>query len=401
MDLPTNLSSLAGQRVLVTGGTGFIGGRLVEKLVLECQAQVRVLLRNFTRALRIARFPVEMVYGDVLQAEDVERAARGCDVIFHCAYGNSGSPEAQRSVNVQGTQHVLDAVLHTGITRVVHLSTLMVYGRTPEGDLDESAPRRYWGDVYADSKLDAEKLACEYVERYRLPVVVLQPGGVYGPFAAAWTMNVLKSLKKGRVILVDGGEGLCNAVYVDDVVSAMLLAAVQRNAVGETFLVAGAQPVTWKEFFTRYERMLGLSRTVCMSAAEAEAYYARNQRKVGLLGELSKMLRAGASLQGPLFRTPEVAACLKVARALTPKPVRNFLKRQLGDPSRAAKPQATSDPEPSIQALPPVMVQLYRAKTRVRIDKARAMLHYEPAFDFEKGMHVTEQWARWSGWLDG
>jgi len=83
--------TLRGKQVLVTGGTGFIGGRLVEKLVLECDAKVRVLVRNFAHSASIARFPLEIIQGDVTDTEAVRRAADGCDVIFHCAYGNSGT----------------------------------------------------------------------------------------------------------------------------------------------------------------------------------------------------------------------------------------------------------------------------------------------------------------------
>ena len=75
---------LSGKRVLVTGGTGFIGGRLIERLVVDYKADVRALVRNFARASRIARFPIQMVHGDVINPSDVNQAADGCEFIFHC-----------------------------------------------------------------------------------------------------------------------------------------------------------------------------------------------------------------------------------------------------------------------------------------------------------------------------
>jgi nucleoside-diphosphate-sugar epimerase len=102
--------------------------------------------------------------------------------------------------------------------------------------------------------------------------VILQPTVIYGPSATPWTVDVLQWLKTSRVILVNRGSGLCNAVYIDDLITAILGAAVQERVIGERFLISGEKPVTWREFFRRFEHMLGFASTVEMSAAEAEAY---------------------------------------------------------------------------------------------------------------------------------
>ncbi len=382
--------SLAGRTVLVTGATGFIGGRLVERLILQHGAKVRALVRNLAGAGRLARFPLTIIRGDVAKPSDVEAAIAGCDVVFHCAYGTSGSQKHRAWVNREGTRRVLAAARKAGVKRIVHLSTLMVYGQTADGDLDETAPRRRFGNAYSDSKLAAERIALSS----GLPVAVLQPTAVYGPYGGVWTENILRTLETGRQILVDGGEGLANAVYVDDLVSAMLLAAVEERAAGEAFLISGEEPVTWKELFGRFARMLGRElRTVEMTEAEALAYWRRSQRgRPRAVGEALRILKQERGVRERIERTREVLWLREMASSVLPESWQQRIKGRLAGGGRPA----AADRELPIHPLPPELIGFFRARTRVRIDKAKRLLGYAPAFDFAAGMDLTEQWARWA-----
>jgi nucleoside-diphosphate-sugar epimerase len=343
-----------------------------------------------------------MVHGDVTVPGDVEKAIRGCDIVFHCVYGNRGSEDERRLVTVGGTENVLAAALHAGVERVVHLSTLMVYGRdTPDGDLDETAPRCYSGSIYSDAKLDAEKLAFRYVEDHGLPVVVLQPTAVYGPFGGFWTTHTLKRLKTETVILVNGGDGICNAVYIDDAITFMLLAATEEQAVGQAFLVSDGQPVTWQEFFARYAQMLGSADIVSFSAAELlEAHNARKRRKSRrILGETMSILREEPVIRQRLLRTSEAKAVRNLTRLLVPGGVRQSLKMQLKGRHSANRSGCAPEGGQTVPWMSPLEVQFYALKTRVRIDKGQRLLGYQPAFDLESGMQLTEQWARWANLL--
>ena len=331
-------AALDGRRVLVTGATGFLGGRVVEKLVREHGANVRALVRDLPRAVRIARFPVEIVHGDVLDTATVRDAATACDVVVHCAYGSHGDREERRRVDVDGTRTVLEAALSAGVRRVVHISTVMVYGLDTPSRLDERAPRAYCGDAYADNKLDAEELVLRFHAEHDLPVTVLQPTAIYGPFGVQWTERVLEQLQSTRVPLVDGGDGILNVVYVDDAADAVLLAAERAEAVGETVLISG-EPVTYKAFYGAFERMIGSVGTVSLSQDEALARWER--------------ARAGEEM---------------------------------------------SD-DKSTLLLDPVWIRYRARRTVVSTAKARRLLGFSPRFELDAGMRLTEAWARWAGLL--
>lgn len=392
--------ALKGRKVLVTGASGFIGGRLVERLVLHHGAEVHVLVRNPASAARLARFPVTFHLGDVTRTADLEKAVPGCEVLFHCAYGTTGSQKRRAWVNRVGTERTLEAAHRAGVSRVVYLSTLMVYGQTADGDLDETAPRRRFGNAYSDSKLDAERFALQCSRSGRVPVTVLQPTAVYGPYGGVWTVQPLEALKSGRMILVNGGKGLANAVYVDDLVSAMLLAAVKDQAVGEAFLISGPEAVTWSELYGRFAAMLGdgPERTVSMTVDEARAFYKRHQReKSRFHQEFLRTFKADRGFRDRLMATRELLALRELASSVLPEGLQDRIKgRMSGGGGRPTPPVEKGLP---IHPLTPQMIGFFAAKTRVRIDKARRLLGYEPAFPLQRGMELTGQWARWANLL--
>lgn len=389
---------LAGRLVLVTGGTGFIGGRLVEKLVLEQGARVRVITSNYANAARVSRFDVELLRGDVTDQAFVAQAASGCAAIFHCAYGGRGSDTERRRVTVESARAVLEAAANEPTKpRVVMTSTMVVYGVGVEGALDETAPRRKSGVSYADAKIEADELAFRYAERRGVAVSIIQPTAVYGPYAPSWTVRVLQNLKSGLVVLVDGGGGYANPVYVDDVVDAMLLAAATRAAIGQAFLVAGGEKVTWQAFYGRFEAMLGSASTIVMSSAEARAHHAHSQRRRGLARELVELVRTSPANRARLAGTREMAALYPLMKRL----VALHLLPTPPAQRRAASVRAAAATAPrKIHAVHPRQVTFLAAKTDVRIDKARRLLGFEPAFDFTHGMELTESWARWANLLD-
>jgi nucleoside-diphosphate-sugar epimerase len=372
------------KRALVTGATGFIGGRLIEKLILEHGIAVRALVRNFSHAPRIARFDIEFASGSIEDPDAIRRAVEGCDLIFHCAYEFRSTMEDSLRVNLAGTDNLLDQVKRLDC-RMVHVSTVDVYGWPSNGVLSEQTEKRPPDHIYGHTKSALEVAIQKSQRGSRLPVTIVQPTIVYGPFAGAWTHMAIDQLKKGKVILVDGGTAICNAVYIDDVIDALILAATRSEAIGESFLISGESPVTWAAFYAAFEKILGIQGTNSMSSEELNEIRRRQDRRPGSLSTLVHLLTD-----------------VRTHRYILSVPVLRKVSRQF----KAAFPRFSQRVKPKIQkehakplpppAIPPESVMpLFTTRAIVSIDKAKRMLGYSPAFDFETGMKVTTRYLEW------
>jgi nucleoside-diphosphate-sugar epimerase len=375
--------SLVDKKVLVTGATGFIGTRLVEVLTQQHRALVRALVHNYSNASRIARFPIEMIRADIADADSVAKAAAGCDVIIHAAFGSSGDEARQRAGTVSGTDAVMKAALAQRVARVVHFSTMSIYGMTRDGLLTENSPHEWYPDAYSRYKAEAEEIALTYHRRHGLPVAVIQPTVVYGPFGGAWTIGPLNALNNCKLVVPDDGMGLCNAVYVDDVVQATLLAATRPEAVGETFLISAEEPVAWREFYGAYAEMLEDAVVVGMAGTEfrrASRFprlreYARDLAR--LTNHRGFQVRVNANM---LFRWMD-----RLMRVVVPGRLREWFLSF--DAPAAEKPFSFPDRN---------RFRWQQTRTRVSIEKARVRLGYAPRFDLTAGMARTHAWAWWA-----
>ena len=133
-------SATPGNRVLVTGAGGFLGGRTVEMLRERYGWDVVSLVREPKGAARLARWPHDILIGDVCVREDIDRALKGCTAVGHCAVGTSWKADETRRVTVEGTRTVAEAALAAGVRRFVHISSLFVHQRDGVSAIDESGP---------------------------------------------------------------------------------------------------------------------------------------------------------------------------------------------------------------------------------------------------------------------
>jgi nucleoside-diphosphate-sugar epimerase len=234
---------------LVTGATGFIGGRLVGALV-DAGYKVRALVRDPARAGFLSRPGVELVQGDLGDPSSLGEAATGAQRVFHCAglVGDWLRPDETRRINVEGTRALLDASAAAGVERVVYLSSLSVYGPTHHHGTDESAPHRYSGDAYGDSKIDAERMVRVFVDRGGPEVVILRPGFVYGPGDRLFLPRLLDALARGQFVYVGNGSKLLNTIYVDDLARAAVLADSTPASAGQAYNLTDGTETSLRAF---------------------------------------------------------------------------------------------------------------------------------------------------------
>ena len=241
----------------VTGATGFLGGRLMEKLRARGD-DVIALVRDPARA---AGVDAELVAGDLSDRARLAEQMRGSDAVFHlAAMYKIGIPPSQRAAmfeaNVHGTENVLDAAVDAGVPRVVYVSTINAFGNTHGRIVDEAAGRvdPAYVSVYDETKFLAHEAAMERIAR-GAPVTIVQPGAIYGPGDHSELGAQLDQARRGRLLfLALAGVGV-NAVHVDDAAEGILL-ALDRGRPGESY-VLGGEITTLRELVRTVARLAG------------------------------------------------------------------------------------------------------------------------------------------------
>lgn len=232
-------------RVLVTGGAGFVGSHLVERLV-EDSADVTIL-DDLTTGLPenlagISSRPCHLVVGSVTDREVVNRLVSEAEVVFHLAARNivasTRDPEEDFNTNIGGTLNMLMAAKKHNIKRFVYASSASVYGNSRHLPACEDDPV-YFLSPYAASKFAGEAYCQALFESYGVPIVVLRYSNVYGPRQGEGVIpRFLRAVERGGSVCVHGnGQQTRDFTWVEDVVEATLLAAKSDRAVGETFNV--------------------------------------------------------------------------------------------------------------------------------------------------------------------
>ena len=364
------LGGIEGKTVFVTGGTGFIGGHLVEQLVLHEGAHVRALVHNWSKAAYISRFNVEFVQADILDESAMEKAIAGCDYVFHLALVGGAA------TNVKATESILGAAKKCGIKHVVQMSSVVVHGQTVPENLNADSPLVSYDDSYAKSKYQSERRFWELLDELGLHGSIIRPTYVWGPYSMWYTIYPITQMRKGEFVWVDDGKGICNAVYVGNVVDMCLLCCTNPQADHQAFIATDDERLTWRDFYTNYMDVLGKTPEQFQSIPLKDGFD-RKWRKAAK-SFLTRHMDILMNKYNALASTSPTRA--KWQYKAPRKVLRLTLKQIL---KRLPEMNATS-------------MAIYAQQSQIDVKKNREVLGFVPRYSVGQGMKITCDWLRWS-----
>lgn len=340
----TPLNPGGGDACLVTGGTGFIGGHLVERLVREGY-QVRCLVRASSNTRALEALGVELVVGDLTVKDSLRGIADGCRYVIHCGalVSDWATPEEIEKINVEGTRNLLDVCRRSSVQRFIQISTTDVYGHP--GSYEEIGERysaRHLGNLYSQTKLASEDEVRRAARTGGFEFVILRPATVYGPGSTDVVGQIARAILRGNMLLIAGGRAIAGLLYVENLIDAIVLALGSDLAAGEAFNITDDLDVTWKQFTDDLAVALG-----CEPAGRSMPRWLAN----GIAYALETGYRALRRLTG-LHTAP-------------------LLSRQA--------------------------VGVLGRHQRFSNTKARELLGWEPQVDYEAGLEATVEWLHGEG----
>jgi nucleoside-diphosphate-sugar epimerase len=354
--------------IAVVGANGFIGSRVVEMLHLEGATPVRPVVRRASALASAARFALEGRVADALDTSALRDALAGCDAVVHCVAGDA-------ETIVKSAEAVYGAAEAAGCRRLVYLSSACVHGQSPEPGTDERSMLSDRQPIeYNNAKVRAERALHALRERGRLELVVLRPAIVFGP-RSQWIAGFADDVLAGSAHFAGDDSGVCNSLYVDNLVHAICLAIESPRADREAYLLGDEDAPTWRELYAPFARALGGRVEDLPVVPYRPARWS--------IAESIDRLRSSRPVQGTLMRLPE-----RLRRGLGA-----FYAELSGIGEPAGAPDAPTLPAPSLE-----MTLLHGCRYRLPWRKAHEELGYSPVVTLDEACRRTIGWLDFAGY---
>lgn len=352
-------------KVAVVGANGFIGSRLVEMFHLGARHEVVPVVRRASGLARSARFALDWRIGDALDLAALTAALAGCDAVVHAALGDPRQIEAMPAV-------LCAAAAAAPVPRVVYLSSATVHGQAPVPGTDEATPLHcHHSLIYNNAKVRAERAFFRDCARHGLAGFALRPGVVFGP-RSRWTADAAAALRAGSAAWLNGGRGICNSTYVDNLGEAVHLALLAPGADSGAFLIGDAETVTWRDFLGPIARHLGLDESA-FADLPAPTFPPEREDKLAALTLSPLYARVGSRVPARAKRL--VKAVLRAWPAPAPPPDSWTLHRSVPPPRLSHE-----------------MALLLQCAWKFPHARATERLGYQPVVAFAEGLQRSLAW---------
>jgi len=321
-------------RIFITGGNGFLGRNLVLELLKRGDSVVVLALpKEDTTWLEMRG--VGVFRGDLRNPDVLTEPMHGVDAVFHLAamMGAWRSMQVYSAVNVTGTENVCRAVLASGVRRLVHVSSAMVYNMASGRPVTEEDRLDTLNEPYSMTKANGDRLVQRMIAQDHLPAVIIRPSTIFGTSDPLNFGRIADRIRAGKGIIIGSGENAIPLVYVTDVVQGLLLALDHPHAEGQIYNIGNDEPLSQKVLFSAIAQEIGVAQP-----RYHVPYY-------------------------PLYAAAYAAECISTLSGYRVAP---FVTRH--------------------------GVKLYGANNLFSIDKARRDLGYKPQVSIRKGIQLAASW---------
>jgi nucleoside-diphosphate-sugar epimerase len=364
-----NDKSIVG-KIAILGAGGFVGSRMVEIFYLMQIAEILPVVRRVASMARLSRFQLEIAIADSRDSDSLAKALHGCNVLVDCTVGLPVDIEA-------GAKALIPAAKAAGVRRVVYLSSASVHGQNPMPGSDEISPLSERQEMpYNNAKVRAEQHLFADAQRYGVELFVLRPAIVFGP-RDRWITTLVEELEKGTAWLIEGGQGVCNTIYVDNLIEAVRCCLIAPSkAAGRPYLVGDAEELSWYDLYERTANSLGIG-------MQAVHQLPVPPHPVPTISDRLNELRSRPSTQRLI--------------ASVPQKIKGMGKGAIA----GMRHQSIPNPWQPLSCQPTVsqsreMVLLQQCRYRFPQARASQLLGYKPLVSFEEGLRRTLAWIEWS-----
>lgn len=355
-------------RIGVVGASGFVGNRAVE-LLHAGETEVRAIGRSPASFERLTYKDVDCRVANAFDQSELEAAFRGCDVVIHSILGSPGLIKGSIAPTYKAAEKA-------GVRRILYLSSMIVHRPAPAPGTTEASPM-VENQPYAahPAKINAERKLLQLRRNGSVEVTIFRPGIVFGP-RSRWVTDLANQLTQGTAYFINGGKGICNTVYIDNLIHAMHLAMTASGADGEAFFVGDRECVTWFDFYRPFAEAFGIDPAQIPQLAAPE-FPAQSWKQ---------------RIKGSLWDSEIVQKIL----ALISDDFKQTLKQanpKRGKPSLEPVPQETVK-QPVVTQM---MAELQQSQYKLPYTKAERILGYSPIVSFSEGCRRSVQWLAQSG----
>ena len=323
-------------KVAVFGAGGFVGSTLCERLYFEKEFEFVPIIHSISGAGRLARLPLEFRVASVLDEDKLKQSLEGCDTVINCSRGDG-------VVMINGMKALIDAARGAGVQRLVHISSIAIYGANPPAEASSETTPPCPDDPYGDWKAQQDEMLFD-LHKSGIGIVTLAPGNIYGPYSP-FISGAAEYAKTSPLFLVDDGRHPTNNVHVNNIAEAALAALRTDKGWGERYFINEVERGTWREFYDEMCDVLGVTPNYVSVEREAVlnalADAAPKQEHVGIVGH-AKILASGDFRKNlgvlPVFAAINGWTYRQMSR-LNPR-TQQWLRSKVDRPTHIAKQRA-------------------------------------------------------------